>query len=77
MTLTGRLHRQTIELDRPLDWPDGTEVEIEVRRFDKLAHLQQAIGRWPEDPPRDETLDRIQQERHAALMQEPKNGVSS
>lgn len=70
MTLKGKLHGRTIELDRALEWPDGTEVEIEVKRLDKLAHLQKAIGRWLEDPQRDETLERLQQERHAALMQE-------
>ena len=71
MTLKGKLHGRTIELDQPLDWPDGIEVEIEVKRLDKLTHLQQAIGHWPEDPQRDATLERLQQERHAALMQEP------
>lgn len=77
MTLKGKLHGQTIELDQPLNWPDGTEVEIEIKRLDKLAHLQNAIGRWSEDVQRDEMLDRLEQERHAALMKEPSHGVPS
>jgi len=70
MIVKGTLHGQSIELAQSLGWPDGTEVELDIKRLDKLAHLQRAIGRWPDDPQRDETLERLQQERHAALMRE-------
>ena len=70
MTLRGRNHGRMIELIQPLDWPEGTEVEVILKRVDKLEKLSQAIGAWKEDPLRDETLGVVNRERHAALMQE-------
>jgi hypothetical protein len=70
MTLTGKIHGRTIELDQPLDWPEGTLVEVMLKRLDKLEKLNLAIGGWKEDSLRDETLAAVDHERHAMLMRE-------
>jgi len=65
--LKGKIRGSSIELEEKPIFPDGTEVEVEVR-VGRLAHLERAFGGWQDDPDLDKALGQIDQERHTQIF---------
>lgn len=59
----GKIHGATIELEKPVPLPDGTEIEVQIR-VDRLPHLERAFGGWRDDPQLDHAFDQIDRDRH-------------
>ena len=55
-TLRGVIHGKTIELEKPLDLPDGQQVTIvvqpivESQQSQSGAGIRQSAGGWADDP---------------------------
>jgi hypothetical protein len=59
----GKIRGATIELEKPVPIPDGTEIEVQIR-VDRLTHLERAFGGWRDDPQLDHAFDQIDHDRH-------------